>query len=152
MISRDQGWFTASYAQVCHWLWIDHYQVEDAQALVAEHGLSGDSALDCPTLFLPLREEDERFSQVRARVLPDQRSEATLCRTTPTLDSERPYVRSGDPTQLVVLEGLAGEPELGGSDWVVVAHDEQFLTRHLGCGFGVIFCTRPMGEPAMPRD
>ncbi|WP_153390294.1 hypothetical protein [Ornithinicoccus hortensis] len=38
-----------------------------------------------------------------------------------------------------------------GDDWVVVTSASIFLNEELGCGFGVLFCNRPMDEVALPR-
>ena len=50
-----------------------------------------------------------------------------------------------------VVEPVAAGDLDRSTGWVAVEHQERFFRKDLGCGFGVIFCNRPMGEPAMPR-
>lgn len=148
--SADQGWFAAYYYQECAWVTIDYVPVEPEElaAIVTEHVGAGSADQACPRLYLPVEEEDERFGHLPVHAFPP--GEAGRGCALPELEAGG----GGDvvqPTETIVVEPVAAAALDRSTGWVTVEHQERFFRKELGCGFGVLFCTRPMGEPAMPR-
>lgn len=146
----DQGWLVDHYYQECVWTRIDYVQVDAAQLerLVADLGGAATRDDACPRLYPPFEDEgDQRFRYVPVRAHPAGAS-GRSCEL-PVLEEGR---RGGDlrPSQHVVLEAVDPEQLDPSTSWVTVQKSERFFRKDLGCGFGVIFCTEPMGEPAMP--
>lgn len=152
VVGYDRGWFTYRYGQECFWVSVDYYQVSDSEAesLISRFSNSGARPEQCPSLFLTLR-EDERFGTVQSRLLPADRPAEIRCRV-PTLETQQMRVRYSDATELVVEQAVAADVVDDGSVWVAVPREEPFFQRDLGCGVRIIFCSRPMSAPAMPRD
>lgn len=151
VVGSDQGWFTVNYYQTCSWTRVDYVQVDDAQLERLVEELGGVTTRDeaCPRLYPPFEDgDDERFRYVPVYAHPAGAS-GWNCELPGLQDtvSERP----GSETESVVLEAV--DPALLDPDqnWISVSKREQFFRKDLGCGFGIIFCTQPMGEPAMPE-
>lgn len=141
----DAGWIVSFYYQTCSWRAIDYVAVDDLDAIVAAHGWETAADEECTPLDLPLQEEDERFARLTVRAYPAER--AGTCRP-PTLE-EGSLGDSLRPTRAVVLDAVDPAALDPAQDWVVVTHEQEFFSKDLGCGIGLL-CDAPMSEPAMP--
>lgn len=146
----DQGWFAVNYYQACSWTRIDYVQVDDGELarIVEEHGGTTSKDDPCPRLYPPFEEgEDRRFRYVPVYAHPAGAT-GRNCEL-PTLPEGS---QGGDlrPSEHVVLQAVPPADLDPDASWVTVSKSEQFFRKDLGCGFGIIFCTDPMGEPAMP--
>lgn len=149
---RDRGWFVDHYYQECTWDRIAYVKVDDLDRLVEEYGGATAQGQRCPSLRLPLSDEDERFGYLPVRAHPAgsaSEEAGSACRL-PELTARA----SGDafrPESSVVTEPVATAELDPASDWVVVESHVSFFRKDLGCGIGIIFCNQPMDRPAMPE-
>lgn len=145
---RDQGWIVHHYYQECSWQGIDYFQVEDLDGLTEKYRLSATTSTPetCDLLFLPLREEEKRFRFVSAHTHPAGATGRSCEIPTMVQGTAESFV----PSETVVTQAVPSLDLDPDADWVVVSHEVSFFSKDLGCGIGIIFCTSPMSDPAMP--